>query len=324
MPEKFNPREYESFEELTEEEKTENIDSKELSPEIIKEIMEKVQDIDEKETGYVCINIDSHEFPDSKKIEDILKNGLLGTNRKRRGDDGSYFPINKENWAEGVRKDKSALVQFNIVGRTNDIKEMKKRAMENQGKEEWRLTGIVWGRSFNIKDSAVAEKIIKSPEINICYYSLHYKVGNKIFIIFDTSNFKDGKSSEDISFSDIEEKSKIYTKFGDTTEMGYGLSFRVAPRFFKGIVLKTPFTKGGDFRIPLTSELLDTDTEKAFKEADSILEIFHKLNYYLPIYDSMGNLLWPKQISYEEVKKFVEDKKQARDKDKGTDKSVQI
>ena len=30
-----------------------------------------------------------------------------------------------------------------------------------------------------------------------------------------------------------------------------------------------------------------------------------KLDRLVPIYDKQGNLLWPKQMSYEEVKEFV-------------------
>jgi len=34
----------------------------------------------------------------------------------------------------------------------------------------------------------------------------------------------------------------------------------------------------------------------------------------LPVYDVCGNLWWPKQMSYEEVKKFVEERSKLQEK----------
>ncbi len=42
-----------------------------------------------------------------------------------------------------------------------------------------------------------------------------------------------------------------------------------------------------------------------------------KHNLYVPVYDNDGNLYWPKQMIYEEVKKFIEE----RDKEKETEKA---
>jgi hypothetical protein len=49
-----------------------------------------------------------------------------------------------------------------------------------------------------------------------------------------------------------------------------------------------------------------------------MLDVFKdRANLLLPIYDLVGNLLWPKQMSYEEVKKFVAE----RDKNAGTEET---
>jgi len=45
---------------------------------------------------------------------------------------------------------------------------------------------------------------------------------------------------------------------------------------------------------------------------EAIIAQMEKSSCLLPVYDENGNLLWPRQISYEEVKQFVD----ARDVEK--------
>lgn len=53
-----------------------------------------------------------------------------------------------------------------------------------------------------------------------------------------------------------------------------------------------------------------------FRYPTEVVEIMKKENALLPLYDAAGDLLWPKRMSYEEVKKFVaereEEKKEAK------------
>jgi len=102
MPEKFDFSKIEDqqkFEGLPQEEKdkvvgeaqeeaeVENLE-KELSPEIIEKIMEKVEDINKRGTAFSVI---SPEYPTPKlesgesKLGSILKNGLVGTSPKQPG-----------------------------------------------------------------------------------------------------------------------------------------------------------------------------------------------------------------------------------------------
>lgn len=74
-----------------------------------------------------------------------------------------------------------------------------------------------------------------------------------------------------------------------TTEYGFELFARVAPRYFRGLVL------GNRYK--------DSDLKKIISQMEQVYQ--GRKNLLLPIYDDNGNLLWPKKMSREEVKKFV-------------------
>ncbi|HLC71612.1 MAG TPA: hypothetical protein VJI32_06375, partial [Candidatus Nanoarchaeia archaeon] len=83
------------------------------------------------------------------------------------------------------------------------------------------------------------------------------------------------------------------SKDGKTTvdsEFGFVLGGRVAPRKFTGILLHP--TKYGRHL-------------KDYYLIDEWLRGIKEINDTLPVYDCFGNLLWPKEMSYEEVKQFV-------------------
>lgn len=81
-----------------------------------------------------------------------------------------------------------------------------------------------------------------------------------------------------------------------SSEWGFALHYRVAPRFIKGIIYK------------------GNNPEDFVKNIENIYRDVYvdKLSQAIPVYDIDGNLLWPKQMNYEEVKKFVKE----RDKEK--------
>ncbi|MCX6763997.1 MAG: hypothetical protein NTZ97_04720, partial [Candidatus Moranbacteria bacterium] len=146
-------------------------------------------------------------------------------------------------------------------------------------------------------------------------------------------------------------------------DYGFSLSFRIAPRLFKGLVvnperkLNRQEIKDGIEKIEKIyeeylrrvredkkfrertdlehnakiyeevknglihygkTEELDTEKRKEFAEKVALKMIGinkGKPKNLVPLYDLDGNLLWPKQMSYEEVKKFVAE----RDKNKIND-----
>jgi len=94
--------------------------------------------------------------------------------------------------------------------------------------------------------------------------------------------------------------------FFDGTQEVYS---RIPPRLFRGIFI---WSEG-------ESEWGRKATrEKVGGVVTTMLDVFKdRANLLLPIYDLVGNLLWPKQMSYEEVKKFVAE----RDKNAGTEET---
>ncbi len=82
-----------------------------------------------------------------------------------------------------------------------------------------------------------------------------------------------------------------------SSEYGFVLSYRIAPRLFKGFVLSQDHMEKATARL----EKIMRETCKDDKES------------LIPIYNKQGDLLWPKQMSYEDVKKFVAEKKKEKE-----------
>lgn len=126
---------------------------------------------------------------------------------------------------------------------------------------------------------------------------------------------------------------------------GFALNFRVAPRWLRGIIFRVdrkptreeikkswedfnaqnlknfpwekPIALDEEFiRVYAPKTIInkekETNEKRAKEIAQAMLSSTQDSNKFLPIYDIYGNLWWPKQMNYEEVKKFVEE----RDKDK--------
>jgi hypothetical protein len=289
MPENFENHDESQQEETVEqppEIKVESQIEQELSPEVIEKIMAKVVNIDMPEIGY--------HVSFRGEIETIFQNGLLGQNRENR--DRCQI-ADRKSWANEIRKNKKGVVFFNITGRSD--KELDRL---NSGKSE------------------------EDTEISYSYFVRPQRKGTCYVILFDISNFKeeglDAKKlgskkykPDNVSGRDVEmgyedwkdtgfDPEKYFPYSRINTEYGYVLSFRVAPKFFEGIVIKPsgPETKH--------KENMSTEVQKVLK-----LMAGNK-NVLLPIYDVHGNLLWPKQMNYEEVKKFVTEREKQKEEEK--------
>jgi hypothetical protein len=112
----------------------------------------------------------------------------------------------------------------------------------------------------------------------------------------------------DKSVSAIDNYIKIVEKLGNFEMLmgsnigdnGFMIARRVAPRKFDGIVIlnKRNMSPEQDNQNNL-SDILNV-MKKTSKDKDQ--------NRFLPIYDIHGNLLWPKEMNYEAVKKFAEER----------------
>jgi hypothetical protein len=182
-----------------------------LAPEVIEKIMEKVQDIDTEGLGFSRIRDD--------KAQNILKEGLLGSDMRtiRYGAVGNE--VAKDGWGDAARN-RAAHINFNIVGRgTADF--------DRENRERYGNTTI--GGST-------------------------YAMSGGVFLLFALSKFKELEpraQGEKDPYSDDRFRIKNYEFVPNTylpaerklerekvdDEYGFLLSSRVAPRFFKGIIL---------------------------------------------------------------------------------------
>ncbi len=247
----------------------------EFSPEVLERVMAKVQDIGKDGTAFTVVTEDRNS--DHKDISNVLENGLLGW--------PTEWPKerSKEEWAGLARKTKESLNHFNIVGHT--IPEVEKefaltkvsRHIENS---EW--VSRAQSKANAKRNSAVflfdIQKFnYEGPEqIDERGYRKHHKRG-KYYRRGQINTWRSDDVPEQI-------------KTGPYGETGFVMRDRIAPRLFIGT-------------IPL-GKMDENELQKRMAETKD----------FLPIYDIKGNLLWPQKMTYEEVKKFVEERDKNKEK----------
>ena len=131
---------------------------------------------------------------------------------------------------------------------------------------------------------------------------------NVLAIIFDVGNFREIPLTYEQSqrIVNLKQKRRTYRH----AYSGFILSHRVPPRYFKGIILKLLDDKYKDVN---HQDYISKAIDIVIKMRSSV----KKEENIIPVYNRNGDLLWPKQMDYEEVKKFVEerDKKKTEEKD---------
>ncbi|HOX11050.1 MAG TPA: hypothetical protein P5323_00850 [Candidatus Moranbacteria bacterium] len=285
---------------------------KELLPEVIEKIMKKVQDINQYGTAFTSI-FRNKEKSNLKIIQSILKDGLLGSTQKNV--QNLSEEVNKKNWTNNLKNGKGGRVFFNIVGRMKhedtrkEIPQMLEnfycRSDNNENiylifdLKNFKEDSILEGK---INDHGSWEQTQKNHTYKVDYSPNHIRMSayKKIFGELKPGTNEFRKKALSLKELDDEEVkhvvNSIINEKGETSprdEWGFTLSYRVAPRLFKGIVISQKET---------AAEISNIE-EKIYNNKEKLL---------LPIYNVYGDLLWPKQMSYEEVKKFVME----RDKDK--------
>lgn len=250
----------------------------ELTPEV-QEIMDLVQDIDMPGIGYTGVT-----FVNRETLIAVLQNGLF-----------------QVTWPRGIRKNSKLLSQESPRKQRKFYLESVKREQKgNIG--PWNSAHIffnITGRSKHKKDSR---------EIDQASYAHWYK-GNKnsqrFVILFNLKAFREIPLGENSQDNDDLYSKRFQYKVNQTpltegkvstTDLGFHLHGRVAPRFLTGIIAPNYYydEESGhvdsiDDSCPLEDYILSMD----------------RTGKRLPIYDLKGNLLWPILMSYEEVKQFV-------------------
>lgn len=276
-----------------------------LSPEIIEKIMKKVEDINKPKTAVHSIG--EHYKPKQSKTEIlslILRNGLLGYKDQKAFDGNDR----KEQWSKEVRlPGHKPVVYFNIVGENIKTVDISPWFYHNP-----RVATI--GILFSLKP--FKEFIDKNPPSAGFFYPRPFS--DEIH-----KTFQYGANGADLLH---EETGKAVPY----TDNGYGLTSRVAPRWFTGIVLKTKDeispteiksrAREYGFRGSRKEKYIDKFSalyrrnrhKMALEIAREMLDSTKDSSNLLPIYDMEGNLWWPKQMSYEEVKKVVTERNEIK------------
>ncbi len=299
----------------------------ELSQEIIEKIMAKVQDINEYGTAFSVV---SSEYPTPKietgesKLESIFKYGLLGVSPDQPGVNRAGFSnkTDKHAYVEQIKEKNAPEVFFSIVGRV---------------KENYSGSVASYGYYFRNHGDNVA----------VMFDLRHYKEApvsedDKL----DRNTFWPHQNTN-TEFTSERMKSFFTNSRGEivsAVEYGFRLSSRVPPRNFNGAIFQMrgvlsedaltekirvkieensypgqnlDYLKDESFWRTVESVIYEDEkrpeelTGRAKKIATEMMVADkEKLDLLVPIYDIHGNLWWPKQMSYEEVKKLVAEREE--------------
>lgn len=251
----------------------------ELTLEQIEKILEKVVDINMPGLAYTFVDhqgVFDYNY-DYDRFVKILKEGVLGHVDDEDGDQGAPDVHTKERWAKKARARKPTVVHFNIVGRAMGMRLESRSAYDSM------------------------------TEIQRSYQHRFWRGGAGILFSLDRYNEIPHRGRE--NYSDVTKQTGSYTpsalaSTGESqegvviTEFGFILFPRVSPGDFKGI-----------FIVPVPDDEMKKSLEKWVGKplelvwVQEIRKLYPELD--IPAYLTDGSLVWPKKMSYEEVKQYV-------------------
>ncbi|MFH1291783.1 MAG: hypothetical protein ABIH87_01115 [bacterium] len=271
----------------------------ELSPEVIEMVMEKVEDIYTPGTAFHVLNAlqkwhgEKGNVTDIETIDDVLRDGVLGK-IPERGEE----PLSRHRGAfvEDIKSGKMPRVWFDIVGRS---------ARYNLPHDSiWMQGGVVSvaiifdlskfsdgiGQEEDYRQKLEELKKRGSTDPEADYRKEHEKIGT----FFSSSAYRP------LDHNLFNTKGFTMSNEGS----GFTLFGRVSPRHFRGIILR--LRKQGQKELKV-----EDDQTRIQGEVDKIVSkqlktYKNKPEMLLPIYDSRGHLLWPKQVDYKELYKEEE------------------
>ncbi|KKT14646.1 MAG: hypothetical protein UV97_C0018G0005 [Candidatus Yanofskybacteria bacterium GW2011_GWF2_43_596] len=303
----------------------------ELSPEIVEKIMEKVRDLNLADTAVTALNTNLDDEESRRTLMIQLQKGLLGKSQ------AASMPsdYNMDVWYKQARIEKKATLWCNIVGRS--AKEASKTYYLDEISICFSLKGFreefpmrdVMARKVNTPaaGSEILSALGLGRDLDISLSDLIIKIEEYIKVNGPRLNAgcetteKDGVLTWTPGINllnvlkKINEKKNFDPLFAYIdSEWGYAIKHRVPPRNFYGIILR-PREPNGEYITYNTSQTESvrefSNDPEAMKKKVAILARLMVVAYkgreglIMPIYDKDCNLLWPKQMSYEEVKRFV-------------------
>ncbi len=257
--------------------------------------------------------------------------GRMGKIRGKAEEDPEYEAYRKARFGEEGKSDIGRLANyFGNLGVIFDISSYKERygSVPLTGTRQYAmdLTHVESAAQEIMKDMEIKEGDTLTPEIRKEFMKEAQNYANYYY----NNRFYDMDMDDETKERAIQEFTEDIANYGDP-EFGFRLRHRVPPHLFRGVIFRAhrPRTNEEkkvilDYTAKHTPWVLDT-TKKDLLEEDNIktlnpaaceaiakklvslqMQIYKdKPQLLLPIYDTDGNMWWPKQMSYEEIKKFV-------------------
>lgn len=227
------------------------------------------------------------------KVEDINSKGLAYSVLSRSGTGEDELSIILQ---DGLSRKGYAVhtpIYFNIVGRAYDVEGESELGESEISGSHWvrrqdKVVVLFDSNDFEETHPNEADDPEKWEQVIMGKYTVDLMICNMPDGRRDIHSITDGvvvdKSKS--NFKELRKRGYIDEngRFKPSTDFGFKLFGEVAPSQFRGIVVNGHI-----------------DFYTTIKE-------IQKSGLFLPVYDGNGNLLWPKQMSYEEVKKFVEER----------------
>lgn len=271
-----------------------------LTPTAEKIILDKVGDINERGNAISVLARFDHVETETGNPEWVLEMGLLGGLDRHDSE-----LVNRDNVVSAWRKAvgiKQSLIWANIVGR--DISTIKEAQLFSNGDHE---IGVLFHlnnfhetipgsssqheksgkRTFRIDETTDLPIFVQITLAHAIELGLSKNSSPKELFNFIKNNEKE--------FDLTEDELEYFNSFENhaSEQLGFTISHRVPPANFKGIVVRA-------------SNESTTPPANVQVIVNTMLRVYSKTPHLLlPIYDTNGNLLWPKNMTYEEIKKNV-------------------
>lgn len=219
-------------------------------------------------------------LPDVARLKLIFTQGLLGVPLGKNWQ--KYYDSQKEKgrvetWRKFTRRDRNTVVNFNM-NYPNDTGDPMSRMSEDSIALTFDLT--------NYRDTS-EEYALNLPDEALGRGSSA------------PTKHKTFRTNDPGDLFAIKMRGVAHNKHYPSLDFGFVLAHRLPPREFDGVMIPT------------------AADPKEFVSA--ITAIYSELNgqIVLPIYNKAGDLLWPQQITHEEVMKYIEE----RDKEKQSEEN---
>jgi len=273
-----------------------------------KVVMEKVQDINREGTAFHAAPYSRGDSGEKKErlLRSIFSAGLLGFCFSYDGAVRPYEEFRREDnkakiWIGTARMTKRNILNFNIVGRSiRSISEI-----EGTG---WfgsiRSVGFIFDLSEFSEDSPVLASEIDSPKSKFKFKFRTFRAVWRGYMVGEWRRRFGDKKPGHPDIKKYLQKHKAQSWITDEgfpiphPDDGFALTPRVKPRMLRGIVI-------GDLILEETPDVINV-MKQCYEKKKQMM---------LPMYDQKGNLLWPRKMTYQEVKQFVaeRDKKKAEE-----------